>query len=259
MKKKEDWCKFVISMLLLGAIFALPGCGMGKEPSDKIKAVVINQEEEAKRSALSIDKYADKYPKATELLEDEKYFEAMVILRNLANYQDGRKLYNIALRKQSRISTGDEHVLGLKSDGTVIARGFKNLYGECNVDGVAGFETIIQDKDGVYGTKRDGSREFLGLEESYDYNDYANKPKWGNIVAVSAGDAFSAGVKSDGTVVSTSFETQDWNDIVAITEVNHEGWMHCIGLKRDGTLVYTGDSTGIKILSELGLESWDLW
>lgn len=59
--------------------------------------------------------------------------------------------------------------------------------------------------------------------------------------------------------MSTSFETDTWEDIVAITEVNHKGWKHCIGLKSDGTLVYTGDKTGMRILSEMGLENWDLW
>lgn len=410
MNKNKCGIKKAISIFFLGLILVLPGCGTEIDTSDKLKVVEINNAEEVQRSALSIENYAGQYPKALQLIEDEKYFDAMAILRNLADYQDGRKLYNIALRKQSRISTGDEHVLGLKSDGTVVASGFKNLYGECNVDGIDGYENIIEEKNDVYGIKKDGSRVFLGLKEFYDYNDYANKPGWENIVVVSAGDAFSVGVrsdgmvevigasmpdvsgwnnvidfsgrssemgyciglrgdgtiagdnnwvadkwweewngivsistgighvlglkndgtvvafgdneygqcnvgdwtnivaiaaggafsvglrcdgtviatgldnsgqcdledwkdivvisacgaitngiKSDGTVLSTSFETDTWEDIVAITEVNHKGWEHCIGLKSDGTLVYTGDKTGMKILSEMGLENWDLW
>jgi len=396
--------------IIIGILLSLSGCGTEKDFSDKLKVAEINPMEEAQRSDSCIENNADNYPQALQLMEDEKYFDAMVILRNLADYEDGRALYNIALRKQSRISTGDEHVLGLKSDGTVIASGFKNFYGECNVDGMDGYKSIIEEKDHVFGIKPDGSRVFLGLKEFYDYNDFANKPKWENVAVVSAGNAFSAGVrsdgtvviigasmpdvkgwvnvidfsgrssemdcciglrsdgtivgdnnwvadkwweewndivdissgggyvlglkkdgtvvafgdneygqcnvgdwtnivaiaaggafsvglrcdgtviatglnnsgqcdledwkdivvisacgamtngiKSDGTVVSTSFETDTWEDIVAITEVNHKGWMHCIGLKSDGTLVYTGDKTGIEILSGMGLENWDLW
>jgi len=100
-----------------------PGCGTAIDTSDKLKVIEINHAEEAQRSALSIDKYADQYPQALQFWEDEKYFDAMVILRNLADYQDGRDLYNIALRKQSKILTGDEHVLGLKSDGTLFYTG----------------------------------------------------------------------------------------------------------------------------------------
>lgn len=410
MDKKNTALKVVISLYFLVLTIILPGCGTAIDTSDKQKVIDINHAVEEQRSALSIENYAEQYPKALQLIEDEKYFEAMAILRNLADYQDGRKLYNIALRKQNRISTGDEHVLGLKSDGTVLASGFKNLYGECNVDGIDSYENIIEEKNDVYGIKKDGSRVFLGLKEFYDYNNFANKPKWENMSAVSAGRSFSAGVKSDGTVevigasmpdvsewdniidfsgrsseldyciglrsdgtivgdnnwitdkwweewneivsissgsgfilglkkdgtvvaygdneygqcnvgdwtnivaiaaggafsvglrcdgtviatglnnsgqcdlenwkdvvvisacgaitngiksdgtvVSTSFEIEEWKDIVAITEVNHKGWMHCIGLKSDGTLVYTGDKTGMKILSEMGLESWDLW
>lgn len=86
----------------------------------------INQEDEAKRSALTIDKYSGQYPQAVQLKEDGKYFEAMAIFRNLADFKDGRELYNIALRKQRKISTGDEHILGLKSDGTLVFTGDKN-------------------------------------------------------------------------------------------------------------------------------------
>jgi len=409
MNRNEYVIKIVISIFLLGTVLALPGCGTDIDTSDKLKVVEINHEEEAQRSASSIENYVGRYPQALQLMEDEKYFDAMAILRNLADYKDGRELYNIALRKQSRISTGDDHVLGLKSDGTVIAAG-ENGYGQCNVEGVSEYTSVIEEKNKVYGIAKNGSHVFLGMKEFYDYNDYANKPKWENIVAVSAGNAFSVGVrndgtvvvigasmpdvggweniidfsgrssemdyciglrgngtivgdnnwvadkwweewndivsissgaghvlglkkdgtvvafgdneygqcnvedwtnivaiaaggafsvglrcdgtvvatglnnsgqcdledwkdivvisacgaitngiKSDGTVASTSFETDTWHDIVAITEVNHKGWEHCIGLKNDGTLVYTGDKRGINFLSELGLEGWDLW
>ena len=149
MNKNKCGIKKAISIFFLGLILVLPGCGTEIDTSDKLKVVEINNAEEVQRSALSIENYAGQYPKALQLIEDEKYFDAMAILRNLADYQDGRKLYNIALRKQSRISTGDEHVLGLKSDGTVVASGFKNLYGECNVDGIDGYEAIIEEKNDI--------------------------------------------------------------------------------------------------------------
>lgn len=403
MDKKNTVLKVVIILCFLALTMVLPGCGTVIDISDKLKVVEINHAEEDQRSASSIENYANRYPQAIQLLEEEKYFAAMVILRNLADYKDGREQYNIALRKQSKISTGDGHVLGLKSDGTVIASGFANLYGECNVNGISEYSSVIEKSNDVYGITKDGSSVYLGKKEFYEFNDYANMPvwedieyihaensysfglkrdgtilaigaevsvfhrweniiavsgrfeedyvglqsdgtvignydgladwsdiidistgtshvlglkkdgtvvalgandygqcnvgDWTNIVAIAAGGAFSVGlrcdgtviaigmnnsgqcdledwkdivvisacgaitngIKNDGTVVSTSFDTDTWHDIVAITEVNHEGWMHCIGLKSDGTLVYTGDKTGMKILSEMGLEIWDLW
>ena len=68
---------------------------------------------------------------------------------------------------------------------------------------------------------------------------------WTDIVAVSAGNDHTVGLKSDGTVVAVGdnddgqCEVADWTDIVAVSA----GYGHTVGLKSDGTVVatkYTG-------------------
>ena len=79
---------------------------------------------------------------------------------------------------------------------------------------------------------------------------------WTNIVAVGAGDAFTVGLKADGSVVvqghlkrdEGEIRVDDWTDIVAIS-VEPDGVM---GLRADGTVVYTGTNTAI----ESNVKSW---
>ena len=58
---------------------------------------------------------------------------------------------------------------------------------------------------------------------------------------ISAGDMYTVGLKSDGTVVAVGSnyygqcDVSDWSDIVAISA----GWAHTVGLKSDGTVVAT--------------------
>ena len=65
---------------------------------------------------------------------------------------------------------------------------------------------------------------------------------------VSAGNMYTVGIKSDGTVVATNYvgdskyyygqcDVQNWTDIVAISA----GYNHMAGLKSDGKVIATGD------------------
>ena len=70
------------------------------------------------------------------------------------------------------------------------------------------------------------------------------KAKFKDIVAISAGDYHTVGLKSDGTVVATGYNgvgqcnVSDWTDIVAVSAGNY----HTVGLKSDGTVVATGNN-----------------
>ena len=63
-----------------------------------------------------------------------------------------------------------------------------------------------------------------------------------DIVAISAGDFHTVGLKSDGTVVAVGSnyfgqcDVSEWTDIVAIST----GYAHTVGLKSDGTVVAVG-------------------
>ena len=74
--------------------------------------------------------------------------------------------------------------------------------------------------------------------------DKCNVSEWKNIVAISAGDDHTVGLKSDGTVVavgsnnSGKCRVEDWQNIVAISAAGNQ----TVGLRADGTVVAVGDA-----------------
>ncbi len=99
---------------------------------------------------------------------------------------------------------------------------------------------------GKAGTYKDAKEQSMSLWKKL------TKP---NVITL--GDGFIVGLKSDGTVVSTQlneswwsispgyhhtvaeFNVTNWSDIVSIST----GYHHTVGLKRDGTVVATGDNS----------------
>ena len=65
---------------------------------------------------------------------------------------------------------------------------------------------------------------------------------WSDIIAVSAGDDHTVGLKRDGTVAAVGdnddgqCDVSGWSDIIAVSA----GYYHTVGLKRDGTVVAVG-------------------
>ena len=105
------------------------------------------------------------------------------------------------------VSAGENHTVGLKSDGTVVATKYT-------------------------------------WDSEYYYNGQCDVANWRDIVAVSAGNEYTVGLKSDGTVMAVGrnyggrCDVADWTDIVAVSA----GWYHTVGLKSDGTVVAVGDN-----------------
>ena len=135
------------------------------------------------------------------------------------------------------ISAGDYHTVGLKSDGTVVATG-DNDYGQCDVSGWRDIVAISARFDHTVGLKSNGTVVATGLNNEGQ----CNVSGWKGIIAISAGYDHTVGLKSDGTVVATGSNgngkcnVSDWKDIVAISA----GDNHTVGLKSNGTVVATG-------------------
>ena len=137
------------------------------------------------------------------------------------------------------ISLGQDHAVGLKSDGTVVACGM-NASGECDV---GSWRDIVAVSAGSYhtvGLKSDGTVVACGD----NYKRQCNVSDWRDIVAVSAGYRYTVGIKSDGTVVACGdnnerrWDVSAWRDIVAVSFGSH----YVVGLKSDGTVVACGDN-----------------
>ncbi len=75
---------------------------------------------------------------------------------------------------------------------------------------------------------------------------------WSDIQQVSAGVGHTVGLKSDGTVVATGYNSNGQCDVVGWSDIKQASadYHHSIGLKSDGTAVAAG--------LEVALVNWDL-
>gem|GEM_PF-6405689 len=135
------------------------------------------------------------------------------------------------------MALGDEHTVGLKSDGTVVAVG-RNFDGQCDVSDWRGITSVSAGTFHTVGLKSDGTVVAAGT----GFNGECRVSEWRNIVAVSAGGGYTVGLKADGTVVAVGnnfygqCDVDQWRDIVAVSA----GYTHTAGLRADGTVVAVG-------------------
>lgn len=143
-------------------------------------------------------------------------------------------------------SSDTYHIVGLKSDGTVVAEG-PNSYGKCNVSSWKDMIAVCSAEGHTVGLKADGTVLATGANK----DGQCDVSSWNDIIAISAGGysydgGHTVGLKSDGTVVATGDNTygrcnvSDWKDIIAISA----GKFHTVGLKSDGTVVAVGHNDG---------------
>lgn len=182
-----------------------------------------------------------------------------------------REIYDLTIWNDLvDIAAGEQFVVGLKSDGTVIADGH-NGDGQLNV---TNWKNVI-DIDA-------GSRFTVGLTEnkellftgfcSSQIKDYEkHKEEWKDVVSISAsggekggiGKGHTVGLKSDNTLVAVGDntygqcdfnDTEKWSDIIKVTT----GDWYTVGLKSNGTVVMTGENfQGYKYIDEEILKKYD--
>jgi len=141
------------------------------------------------------------------------------------------------------VSAGILHLVGLRSDGTVVAAG-ENNHRQLDVSDWYDIVAVSAGSTHTVGLRSDGTVVTVGYGgyEQGDVTESLDTSDWSDIVAISAGGYGTIGLKSDGTVVSVgdnrfgSLDVADWHDIVAISA----GSIHTIGLRSDGTVVGVG-------------------
>jgi len=188
------------------------------------------------------------------------------------------------------IAAGLGYTLGLRTDGTVKGVG-QNHYGQCDVEDWTGIVAIAADYWVSVGLKADGTVIDIGNRGEANLKLYSglvvdkcrqsSTQKWREIVAISTGNGFITGLKSDGRVVIARLfghEEKDLDplevyyldesgDVVAIDgqtmlksdgtvkasdTYDTKGWrniiaigegnQHIVGLTADGTVVATGNN-----------------
>ena len=211
------------------------------------------QEEDERRKEMEDDK-----EKAAVLLAEQRArisrVQGLIAVQDFGEYGlriDGSIVKHIAdlptdkWKNIAAISASSSYIVGLKTDGTVIAAG-KNQYG--GIFNVSDWRDIIAVSVGfahAVGLKKDGTVVAVGNNESGQ----CEVSGWRDIIAVAAGSSYTLGLKKDGTVISTGYskkyysgecDVSEWHDIVAIATSQR----HTIGLRKDGTVVatrYIGD------------------
>jgi alpha-tubulin suppressor-like RCC1 family protein len=137
------------------------------------------------------------------------------------------------------VAAGEVHMVGLTSDGTVVAAG-SNTYGQCDV---SSWTNIVQVSAGVLhtvGLRSDGTVVAVGPNRLQ----VVGVRDWTDITQVAAGHLHTVGLKSRGTAVAVGYgpeqlDVGDWRDIVQVAA----GSYHTVGLRSDGTVVAVGSNT----------------
>ena len=179
--------------------------------------------ESAQALYAQIPGYRDANSKAQSCIDKMKLFQTYQ--QHYAESYDGS------------VAAGGNHTVGLKRDGSVVARGY-NKYGQCDVSGWTDIVAVAAGNYHTVGLKRDGSVVAVG----YNDDGECNASDWTDIVAVAAGHDHTVGLKRDGSVVAVGYNgygqcrVSGWTDIVAVSA----GGVHTVGLKRDGSVVAVG-------------------
>ena len=141
------------------------------------------------------------------------------------------------------VDAGQGHVVGLKSDGTVVAVGI-NKAGQCDVGTWNDIVAVAAGIDITVGLKSDGTVVTAG-KGYLKYTDY-DTSDWEDVVAISAGQ-YIVGMKADGTVYASGDAVSDWSGIVAV-----DATREIVGIQSDGTVVMTKGP----LSDELDVSSW---
>jgi len=172
--------------------------------------------------------------------------EAYVAFQELGSYPGAKRqvkeLFAQMLEREPRvIDIGSSHVVALMADGTVVAAG-DNSYGQCNVQSWTDIVSIAAGEYHTVGLKADGTVVAVG-QNNYDQ---CNTSGWTGIRTLRADSVATFGITEDGTVrVSGALPTMDaWNEVATWTDIVDicYGVTNVLGLKSDGTVVFTGDS-----------------
>jgi len=138
------------------------------------------------------------------------------------------------------VAAGYAHVVGLRSDGTVVAVG-DNFFGQCNIGGWTDIVQVAAGAVHTVGVKADDTVVAVGT----DSFGQLNVGSWTDITQVVAGDHNTVGLMSNGTVVALGYnyygqcDVGGWKNIIQVAVSLY----HTVGLKKDGTVVAVGDNS----------------
>ena len=132
------------------------------------------------------------------------------------------------------------HVVGLRSDGTVVVNG-ANYSGQRNVEEWQDIVQIVGGRDYTAGLKADGTVLITNDQERF-----ADVKNWTDIIAIEGSTDHLLGLKSDGTCVAAGngkdeeLEVGDFEDIVTIYANRGSNGGMSMGISSTGRVYMTG-------------------
>lgn len=138
------------------------------------------------------------------------------------------------------VSTGRQHIICLKWDGTLVAGNYGNNHGQCNIKAWTDIVAICAGEYHSVGLQADGTVVATGKNDAGQ----CEVSEWTDIVAISAGNHFTVGLKRDGTVVlagqlANAEALGQWTNITQISA----GANHVAGMDTSGIVVAAGDNS----------------
>lgn len=195
----------------------------------------------AKCAVENIDENKEKiYDSAKELFDAGEYEQAAETFEQILDYKDSMELYDMCIRRRyaNSVCAGIRFVLGITDAGEVkvACTDYGMTYdfsGWKDVISIAGQDEVIiglSESGEIFTTSREG------------YNYACDTDDWHNIIQVTAGNGFAAGLTDDGTVknfgrnVEGQCNTDSWSDIIQISA----GHRFLVGLDKHGELFFAG-------------------
>lgn len=192
-----------------------------------------------------------KYNEAVEAFEAGDYNTARKMFTGLGDYNDSQDyLSSLSANYAGILAAGEQHVVGLRPDGTVFAYG-DNTYNQCDVDNWTDIVSVYAKGNYTIGLKNDGTVVATG-DNTYNQCEVDD---WTDIVEIYTEYDAVIGLKKDGTVV-TGYEgvLSDWKNIKKI----EFGFGEVFGLTFDGKVERVGDSNSgdTGLFGERDTDNW---
>lgn len=131
------------------------------------------------------------------------------------------------------LDAGQSHVVGLRKNGTVVARG-DNKFHQCDTEAWEDIVAIAAGKNHTVGLRRDRRVVAAGDESSGQCSVH----QWTRVTAIAAGFDHTLALRKNGTVLSTRHKVDGWTDVISIAA----GPYFAAGLRKDGTVYAAGMS-----------------
>lgn len=166
----------------------------------------------------------------TDLNLDEQYDFEKQMQKDVSGWTD---LISVVASEIFKYGMGDEaHVVGLRSDGTVVATG-DNSHGECQVQDWTDIAAVFADTDYTVGLKKDGTLVYTPY--AYWVEDYLKTNDPGEIASISCNAGAVGVLRKDGTVWLWD---EAMNEAFAVTDVVQLDVRpgRVIALRSDGTV-----------------------